>query len=64
MNPPCGRSCPDRSAECHASCDKWKAWEVWKAEEYRQRRLKVESSTISSSVERFILHQQRRNRRQ
>lgn len=41
---PCTRECPDRSAECKASCEKWAAWEEIKRAEYAKRKMLKESS--------------------
>ena len=35
MKPPCERDCPGRSAECHAKCAPYLAYEKAKQAEYR-----------------------------
>lgn len=37
MKPPCGKVCPDRFAGCHASCERWAAWETERNAEYKKR---------------------------
>ena len=37
VKPPCGKACPDRTAECKLTCDKWKVYEEAKRAEYAQR---------------------------
>lgn len=34
MKQPCKKDCEGRSGECHATCEKWKAWEEWKFKHY------------------------------
>ena len=31
---PCKRDCPERSGECHASCERWKKYEAERNSEY------------------------------
>lgn len=33
----CRQDCPDRSADCHSTCEKWAAWEEHKKKEYARR---------------------------
>lgn len=35
MEHPCYK-CPDRNAECHATCEKWRAYEVERNKEYER----------------------------
>lgn len=44
MKAPCGKECPDREVGCHGRCEKWQAFEEWKAEEYERRRREYVSS--------------------
>ena len=37
MRQPCKRECPEREVGCHGKCEKWQAYEAWKAEEYKRR---------------------------
>ena len=37
MKPPCERDCPSRTAECHANCAPYLAYEEAKQAEYRVR---------------------------
>lgn len=39
MNNPCVKDCPDRSATCHAECEKYAAFAAW-CEEEREKRAK------------------------
>ena len=36
MKPPCERDCPRRTAECHAKCAPYLAYQAAKQEEYRE----------------------------
>ena len=37
MIQPCRQDCPDRSATCHSTCEKWAAWEEHKKQVYARR---------------------------
>ena len=68
-NPPC-RDCPDRTAECHADCERYLAY---RAECDRMRRERIESSKglpdyerIAKAIRRKVMWQKAhggRNRR-
>ena len=47
--PPCGAFCADRALGCRAGCEKWKAYEPKRAEEYEERVLRPR--TISSELD-------------
>ena len=44
--PPC-KSCPDRSAECHAVCEKWAEYEKARNAYYKE---KNEAGTIAHDI--------------
>lgn len=60
MKCPCTRECPERSAECHGSCERYKAYEVEKHEEYRMNEIRAinyaESSWKKSNCRNKLLH--------
>ena len=65
VKPPCGKACPDRTAECKLTCDKWKVYEEAKCAEYAQRELEYRSQVVyGDAQERRIrnnaLHRMRR----
>lgn len=37
VKPPCGKSCPRRTAGCHASCQKWDAYVSERDKDYENR---------------------------
>ena len=37
MKQPCLRDCPDRWAECHATCEKWLEYEAERNKQYEER---------------------------
>lgn len=37
MVPPCGKSCPKRTAECKRTCEAWARYEAWKKTDYERR---------------------------
>jgi hypothetical protein len=37
MKPPCGKQCPNRSAECKLTCKDWKEYEVIHRAEIEER---------------------------
>lgn len=41
VNQPCAKDCPDRKAGCHASCERWAAYEKERNEEYKKRLLET-----------------------
>ena len=40
---PCHQDCPDRSATCKCTCEKWAEWEKIKQELYAKRKLTTDS---------------------
>ena len=52
MIQPCRQDCPDRSATCHSTCEKWAAFEAAKKADYEQRakRWKDESYFCENSA--------------
>ena len=34
---PCSKDCPERTAECKKTCEKWKPYEAQKREDYKHR---------------------------
>jgi hypothetical protein len=41
-NSPCKQDCPDRTAECRRTCERYKAYEAKKLEEYKERGIERE----------------------
>ena len=37
MKQPCERDCPDRSAGCGATCEKWQKYVEWRNAQYAER---------------------------
>lgn len=38
MEIPCVKDCPDRNETCHGSCEKYKAYAVWREEVKKEKR--------------------------
>lgn len=57
---PCGRFCKDRSAECHATCEKYRKYAAWRAEE---RAKKLETWRSRACGEGLIANVKRKERR-
>ena len=38
MKAPCGKVCPDRTAECKLTCERWAEFEAWKFEEEKRKK--------------------------
>lgn len=47
---PCYK-CPDRTAECHAHCNKWSEYETARDAEYARRKKEGERSRMLSEIE-------------
>ena len=64
VKPPCGKACPDRTAECKLTCDRWKAYEEAKRAEYAQRETEFHATAYSDvkerALRRWIVHKARR----
>lgn len=43
---PCKKDCPNRSSTCHSKCDLYKEFEKRKDEEYRSRKIEIDSRPI------------------
>lgn len=56
MKHPCDLHCPDRSAECHAHCEKWLEYEKARNEEYKERNRAKELACIAYQIERDRKH--------
>ena len=50
MKPPCERDCPGRTAECHAKCAPYLAYEEAKQAEYRARDVKRSRDTYTENA--------------
>ena len=33
---PCRKDCPERKGGCAVNCERWKSFEAWKQEQYKQ----------------------------
>ena len=49
---PCLKNCPERSAECHTVCEKWKRYELLRAEFYKARGVDAEQTRVLNEIER------------
>lgn len=48
---PCKKDCPRRSAECHAICEEWKAYEQERAKFYKARTENIELNRVLNDIE-------------
>ena len=51
MTPPCERDCPRRTAECHAKCAPYLAYEEAKQAEYRAREVERSRDAYTADAE-------------
>ena len=51
VKPPCERDCPRRTAECHAKCAPYLAYEEAKQEEYRAREVERSRDAYTADAE-------------
>ena len=51
MKPPCERDCPRRTAECHAKCAPYLAYEDVKQAEYRAREVERSRDAYTADAE-------------
>ena len=51
MKPPCERDCPRRTAECHAKCAPYLAYEEAKKAEYRAREVERSRDAYTADAE-------------
>ena len=51
MKPPCERECPRRTAECHAKCAPYLAYEEAKQAEYRAREVERSRDAYTADAE-------------
>ena len=51
VKPPCERDCPRRTAECHARCAPYLAYEEAKQEEYRTNQAERERNAYTANAE-------------
>ena len=51
MKPPCERDCPRRTAECHAKCAPYLAYEEAKQAEYRENQAERERNAYTADAE-------------
>lgn len=47
MKQPCARDCPDRSADCAVTCEKWKKYVVERNAEYKERQKQRELDEVA-----------------
>lgn len=51
MNNPCTKDCPNRSADCHAKCERYAKWAERVAEARKNRQLhKADEYTINYTI--------------
>lgn len=50
VKPPCERDCPRRTAECHAKCAPYLAYEEAKQEEYRANQAERERNAYTADA--------------
>ena len=51
VKPPCERDCPRRTAECHARCAPYLAYEEAKQAEYRENQAERERNAYTADAE-------------
>ena len=51
VKPPCERDCPRRTAECHAKCAPYLAYEEAKQAEYRANQAERERNAYTADAE-------------
>lgn len=51
VKPPCERDCPRRTAECHAKCAPYLAYEEAKQAEYRAREIERSRDAYTADAE-------------
>ena len=51
MKPPCERDCPRRTAECHARCAPYLAYEEAKQAEYRENQAERDRNAYTADAE-------------
>ena len=51
MKPPCERDCPRRTAECHAKCAPYLAYEEAKQAEYRANGVERDRNAYTADAE-------------
>lgn len=51
VKPPCERDCPRRTAECHAKCAPYLAYEEAKQAEYRENQAERERNAYTADAE-------------
>lgn len=51
VKPPCERDCPRRTAECHAKCATYLAYEEAKQAEYRAREVERSRDAYTADAE-------------
>lgn len=60
---PCGKVCPKRTAECHATCPEWliyeKKREAFRQERYLSRLGRVNSLTLKSHMDEEAIRKNR-----
>lgn len=52
MKQPCDKHCPDRSAECHSTCERWLQYEAERNKQYDENKRISETLTILYEIER------------
>lgn len=63
MEQPCRKDCPERSADCHAVCEKYREFERARNAEYDKRKAQIETeSAMYDSIDRIRMRNYRRNR--
>ena len=65
MKCPCVIDCPDRTAECRKTCEKWKTYEAWKFQDYARREEEgaLNGAMIDMAFKRYKRHDYWRNKR-
>lgn len=63
MKPPCGKYCPDRTADCHSTCEKWQEYERERNKDYEERYKKYVALSYFSDVVRDAQHRKHMRRR-
>ena len=50
MKSPCGKNCPDRTPDCHSTCERWAQYEKERNKEYAYRKERWEIASYHRDV--------------
>lgn len=61
-NSPCVKNCPDRNAECHATCEKYAAFAAWCEKERERRHMEGSLKSMGPGLKRALRNKANRFR--